>query len=267
MNESGAQLIPIAYPSVASLLVKPQAREHHLATATGFVVMFEGDAYLVTNFHVVSGRNGETGETLDKQTAAWPDRLVIMHNSQERAGDPWVWLERTELLYEDGGNPRWLEHPVHGSRVDVVALRLSDLGGVAVHPYDPWRAQHAMTPMAHSLSIVGFPFGVSYGGSLAIWVQGFIATERVVDFGNLPRFLVDSRTRRGQSGSPVIFYAGTGTYTDVNRSTCVEVGEYLEFVGVYSGRINEQSDLGFVWKASALQEILCGGIRGTAAAP
>jgi hypothetical protein len=35
-----------------------------------------------------------------------------------------------------------------------------------------------------------------------------------------------------------------------------------QFIGVYSGRINEQSDLGFVWKASALVDILNGQQRG-----
>ncbi|ALN80403.1 hypothetical protein LA76x_2270 [Lysobacter antibioticus] len=28
------------------------------------------------------------------------------------------------------------------------------------------------------------------------------------------------------------------------------------FLGVYSGRINAQSDLGFVWKASAVAELI-----------
>jgi hypothetical protein len=35
-----------------------------------------------------------------------------------------------------------------------------------------------------------------------------------------------------------------------------------QFVGVYSGRISEQSDLGFVWKVSALLDILDEHQRG-----
>jgi hypothetical protein len=36
----------------------------------------------------------------------------------------------------------------------------------------------------------------------------------------------------------------------------------VEVLGVYSGRINDQSDLGIVWKTSALKEILQNGVRG-----
>jgi hypothetical protein len=33
-------------------------------------------------------------------------------------------------------------------------------------------------------------------------------------------------------------------------------------LGVYSGRINNESDLGFVWKAAALTEIIDNGVPG-----
>ena len=34
------------------------------------------------------------------------------------------------------------------------------------------------------------------------------------------------------------------------------------FVGVYSGRLNEESDIGRVWKRRALVEVINGGKRG-----
>ena len=39
-------------------------------------------------------------------------------------------------------------------------------------------------------------------------------------------------------------------------------GPMVELLGVYSGRINKESDLGIVWKTSALTEILKNGVRG-----
>ena len=33
-------------------------------------------------------------------------------------------------------------------------------------------------------------------------------------------------------------------------------GQTTKFFGIYSGRINDQSDLGKVWKASAVAELL-----------
>ncbi len=40
-----------------------------------------------------------------------------------------------------------------------------------------------------------------------------------------------------------------------NGSTAV-IGEVIRFLGIYSGRINEESDLGIVWKATALSELV-----------
>jgi hypothetical protein len=40
-------------------------------------------------------------------------------------------------------------------------------------------------------------------------------------------------------------------------------GPVEQFLGVYSGRINDQSDLGIVWKSSALVEIVESGHRGS----
>jgi hypothetical protein len=46
--------------------------------------------------------------------------------------------------------------------------------------------------------------------------------------------------------------------------TVLRTGQQERFVGVYSGRINSESDLGIVWKKRALMEIIEGGRAGTA---
>jgi hypothetical protein len=46
-------------------------------------------------------------------------------------------------------------------------------------------------------------------------------------------------------------------------STAVFAGPVEQFVGVYSGRISDESDLGFVWKATAVRDIVDEGARGT----
>ncbi len=117
--------------------------------------------------------------------------------------------------------------------------------------------------VARGLSIVGFPFGITGGGGLGIWVQGSVATEPTLDFNGLPCFLIDSRTRPGQSGSPVIAYAAGGAVSMADGSTEIHGGPVEEFLGAYSGRINDQSDLGFVWKSAAVQEIVDKGARGS----
>ncbi len=253
----------ISRPSVVSLYIEPVTKGVVLSCGTGFTVQRDDVPYLVTNFHVVSGRRPDTGATLDPM-GRWPDALSIMHNAQAKLGK---WIPMVEPLYDGNGIPLWLEHPVHASQVDVVALPLTNLSDVQLETYDPWAATRGRMSMAGSLSVIGFPFGFAYAGSLATWVQGFVASEPQLDADGLPRFLIDSRTRPGQSGSPVILFNDTGVSVGVRGGIGVGVGLVEDFIGVYSGRINADSDLGYVWKASALRDIIEGQVRGTATAP
>ena len=113
------------------------------------------------------------------------------------------------------------------------------------------------------VSIIGFPFGETAAGQIAIWVRGSIATDMETDYGGLPCFLVDARTRQGQSGSPVIVYKGeSGTGRMSDGSITSGSGIMSNLLGVYSGRINAGSDLGQVWKTAAVIEILENGVLG-----
>jgi hypothetical protein len=168
------------------------------------------------------------------------------------------------MLYTPTGAPRWREHATHSRAVDVVALELTDVAGVAIYTHDPWAAGPGLAMAVTSgVSIIGFPFGLTGGGGLGVWVRGWIATEPSTDYNNRPCFLVDSRTRQGQSGSPVIIYESGGAVAMADGGTAIFSGPIEQFLGVYSGRINDQSDLGFVWKASAVREIVDSGAVGT----
>jgi hypothetical protein len=150
----------VARPSLVSLLIGPMHRETLLGRATGFVVERASTNYLVTNFHVVSGRRPGNLANVDP-LGAWPDRLAIMHHSTDGLGR---WEPHHEQLYDASGAPRWLEHPEHGHRVDVIALPLADLDRVAIFPHDPWCPPRAAMPMTTGLSVIGFPFGQTVGG-------------------------------------------------------------------------------------------------------
>lgn len=76
------------------------------------------------------------------------------------------------------------------------------------------------------------------------------------NFDNLPIQLIDCRTRQGQSGSPVIAYRAGGSVAMADGSSAIFTGPVERFIGIYSGRINAESDLGIVWKASAINELI-----------
>jgi len=83
-----------------------------------------------------------------------------------------------------------------------------------------------------------------------------MASEPDINFGNLPVFLIDCRSRQGQSGSAVIAYRRGGMVAMANGGSAAFGGPVYKFLGIYSGRINQESDLGIVWKASAIKELI-----------
>lgn len=163
------------------------------ANATGFIVNRDGVSQLVTNFHVVNGHHPKTLASLDR-TAVWPDTIRILHVASGAIGRR---IPKAEPLHDSEASPLWLEHARYGSRVDVVALPLTDLDGVAVYDYDPCQPGRAATQMAGRLRVVGFPFSNRDAGSMDTWVQGFIATETEFDADGLPQFLIHHYTGKG----------------------------------------------------------------------
>ena len=242
----------IAVPSVQSLFLELRFRGQVLGTATGFVVCGKHGYYLVTNRHNVTGRHQDTGKPLSKM-AGVPDEVAIQHNALGALGS---WTKTVEPLFTDS-IPRWYEHPRLGSKADFVALPLSQLAGIQIYPYDlanPGPPIHVGP--ADSVSVVGFPFGRSVAGYVAIWASGFLASEPDLDYDQLPVMLIDCRTRPGQSGSPVIAHRSGGMVPTIGGGSAVYSGPVTRFLGIYSGRIQHESDLGFVWKASALAELM-----------
>jgi len=233
------------------------ANENQLSTATAFVVEHNGP-HLITNYHVVAARNPITGDNLHP-SGAWPDEVIVLHNV---AGQLGAWQPRKEPVRNAAG-PLWLEHPTHGRRVDVVALPLTQLSGVKLHAHSLDKGVDLAIGVAQGVSIIGFPFGQTGGGLLGVWVQGTIATEPSINFDELPCFLVDSRTRPGQSGSPVLLYRDGGMIPMADGGVSMFAGPIEKLLGVYSGRINEQSDLGIVWRREVIAEIIDGGNRAS----
>jgi hypothetical protein len=66
-------------------------------------------------------------------------------------------------------------------------------------------------------------------------------------------FIIDATTKPGMSGSPVVARR-IGMY---QSSQAVNMGgSATRFLGVYSGRIHEQADIGMVWKPEVITAII-----------
>ncbi|WP_202908959.1 S1 family peptidase [Cognatilysobacter segetis] len=244
----------VQLPSVKSLLCEMRFGDRILSTGTGFVVRNGATAFLLTNRHNVTGRRNDSGELLSK-TGGVPDNIVIHHHVSGRLG---VWEARQEPLFALDGAPLWREHPLHGRRADVVALPLKNIEGVDLYPYELTDEPRIAVAPGDIVSVVGFPFGMSTGGMLPIWATGFVASEPQVgvNASDLPIFYIDCRSRQGQSGSAVIAHRSGGMVALEGGNSAVFDGPVTRLLGIYSGRVNAESDIGIVWRTSALHGLV-----------
>jgi Trypsin-like peptidase domain len=238
--------------SACSLWLETHALGKPLGGGTGFCVESGGKKFLITNWHVVSGRNSETGEILS-QMGALPDELVIRHHSLAGLGS---WVFRVQPLQTPTGSNAWNEHP-RGRAVDVVALPLdTQIPDTQFYPLSLDLADFDMlVQVAMPVSIIGFPFGLAAGGAWPIWKTGHIASDPDLDYDGRPAFLIDATTREGMSGSPVILRQ-YGGYATSKASMAIGGGPGTRFLGVYSGRIHDQAEIGRVWRPSVIRDIL-----------
>lgn len=241
--------------SAQSLMLSMRFNGNVVSTGTGFVVQTCLGLALITNRHNVTGKDQVTGKHLSP-TLAEPNEIAIHHLTESDAeGFLDIWVERVEPLFDETGNPLWVEHPKLGAKADFVLLLLSKTNAVSALPYDVDAGSNIALLPADTVSVIGFPFGLSAGGRLGVWATGFVASEPEIDYDKLPLILIDCRTRQGQSGSPVIAFR-TGQVTLRDRSAAFYTEPIFRFVGIYSGRVNKESDIGMVWKASAIKELI-----------
>ena len=238
--------------SACSLRLELRANGQPVSVATGFVVEAPGGRFLITNYHVLAGRNPDSSRPLSP-TGAIPDEVVITHHASSQVG---AWVQRAERLYSKEGKPRWKEHP-DGHRVDVAALPLESLdAAVAIYPFDLRLASaDVLVQVAMTVSIIGYPLGLATAGNWPIWKTGHIASDPDLDYDARPVFLIDATTRGGMSGSPVILRLHGG-YTTTRGSIVMNGMPATRFLGIYSGRIHSDAEIGRVWRPAAIEKIL-----------
>ena len=237
--------------SCRSLYLILRNDQHILGTATGFIVKKDNINYLITNWHVLSGRHPETNKIL--YSKGIPKQLLIWHHGKKLG----TWHLKSENLYNGSGEKRWKEHKL-GSKVDIVALPLEEIDNdIELYPLDLSLANTDMLPeVAMPVSIIGFPLGFSGAGRFPIWKTGHIASEPNLDYNGKPLFLIDATTRGGMSGSPVVLRLSGGFKTKDGGTIISQTGYTTLFIGVYSGRLPRDSEIGKVWRPRLISEIV-----------
>lgn len=241
-----------------------------LATSTGFCTESDGNTFLVTAWHCMSGRDpfGEH-KPLDKKTGALP-RAVRCFFPREKIG---VWTRNNFSLCDKDGVPKWVQHPRLGAQVDAAALKITPDADLLPRTVESKGnvEDFGLFP-GLDVFILGYPLNLSLGDPLGIWKRASIASEPGIDPLELPFFVVDATTTRGMSGSPVIAHS-FGTYVTNQRKVVGIDAMYSQFVGMYSDRLIDSviddpsgreaelnAHLGRVWKSTAIFDVVRNGV-------
>lgn len=247
---SSQERISIDPLSLQSLYLDLLFEKQKIGSATGFIVKWKNSNFLITSWHVLSGRNSRDNKIINPNGRI-PDEISIWNYMPELGR----WSQYFEKLYNLNKNPLWIEHP-KGRIIDVVALLLRSLDeNVKLFPFDLKLADTDMQPeVGMPVFIIGFPEGMTASGKLPIWKTGHIASEPNIDYNNTPSFLIDATTRGGMSGSPVVLKLNGGYRTKLGGIVMASSGFNMLFLGVYSSRFTSP-EIGLVWKPKVIIEL------------
>jgi|GEM_PF-1753224 len=235
-----------------------------IGNATGFFLKQDNNWFLVTNWHVLSGRdnNGQPR----RNDGAVPEKCRFYTASLVEGQLKWF---THEIALGDGldGTSTWYEHPVLGHRVDVAALILKNFNVKTVKDLlDPTgHSPNMFIDLGAEVFLPGFPLGLSAAGHMALWKRASVASSLEFGEGMNKFFYVDTATREGMSGSPCLAISNWRHY-DMDRETgkvkIVERPLSHRLLGIYSGRKNPsdqfEAQIGMVWRENLIFETISG---------
>jgi len=189
--------------SLTTAPIEQYFNDTRLGVATGFVWQAGNQPYLVTNWHVVTCQRFPTGENLHPQGGR-PNVLRVHFNIRAQE----FGKMRSDITIRDDDNrPRWLVGPHR--KVDIAVIPLP------IDPNDPMVNLHPINMLTTSdlgvfigldVFILGYPFGLQPPG-YPVWKRGSIASEPDLVSLTDDYLLVDTASRPGMSGGPVILAA------------------------------------------------------------
>ncbi|MCB1808667.1 MAG: hypothetical protein KDJ99_27015 [Candidatus Competibacteraceae bacterium] len=239
--------------SQAPLFTKMRFNSQELATGTSFFYRVKEQLFLISNWHNFSGRNANTTNPLSK-SGGLPNVVSCYLCLDEQ----YIKREWFDFPLQDDSTNFWYEHPELGHTVDIGALPVELPEKYKAICINKLPSSDLRLKVSSDVFVLGYPLGLTDTHGLPVWKRASVATEPGT---SLPRFLVDTATRPGMSGSPVI-HRFRGFYQHDESSSGLSgddwIGEGDSFVGIYSGRLGAsevEAQLGIVWKRHLIDEI------------
>lgn len=234
--------------------------ETPLGHGTGFMWKVRNQYYLVTNWHVLSMYDFFRQRNL-RDDAGRPNVLRALFNVSTGSFEKQRWAIR---IRDEDDKPLWLIHPCR--RVDVAVLpipfRPEELT-IALYPLNILANATLRINIGMDVFILGYPFKIE-PPAYPVWKRGSIASEPQLARITTDYFLVDTASRPGMSGAPVIRRSWTNHMEEPGVVALIDP-PLNRFIGVYSGRLptdhSYEAQLGLVWDASLIDEIIAGNVR------
>jgi len=215
--------------------------------------------YLIINWHVISALDLFTKKHL-LDGGSQPNRFrchFLIRIGQYES-------EPIDLpIRDEDDRPLWLIQVAQERRaIDLVALPLdyeSLKTKVTLLPVNELASGEIAVMIGMDVFILGYPFGSKPPG-FPVWKRGSIASEPDLVRLSTGYYLVDTTSRPGMSGSPVILRSWSNHILESNMWTISNDHLPIDrIIGVYSGRLRpEDAQIGIVWHVEYIDEIIDG---------
>lgn len=240
---------------------------------TGFHYRGPDDTtWLVTNWHVLTGRRPDDPGSLLPNYPQSPDRIQVTMATKIKGS----FTKPLELDLYQSGKPIWSEYKrSEGIDLAAIPIELPDFAAT-VTVQDFARDNETTLEPGIDVVLIGFPFEQTVDYPFPIWKRAMVASEPGFLILGAPQLLIDTPGVPGMSGSPVYRSAmglavtseqyqaiknfeknGIGALDLVKTLSFEQLtdrGITLEFVGVYAGATGDQRlqhlNLGRVFMAS-----------------
>ena len=231
--------------SLTTVPVQQFANGKPMKSATAFVWKQGPQHYLITNWHVVTGRDARTGEL---ETPVRPEMLRCLFNVRVGTFGKQQW---DITIRDDTGCPHWLINPGGGRAIDVVALPIPMTGNepaMDMYPINTLLSKPLRINIGMDVFVLGYPFGAD-PPAFPVWKRGSIASEPDLVRMTTGYYLIDTASRPGMSGAPVILQNWTNDFV-AGGIRAINDRPATNLIGVYSGRLTadkSEAQIGMVW--------------------
>jgi Trypsin-like peptidase domain len=240
---------------------------------TGFVYRLDGRLYLVTAWHVLSGRDFFTRK-LNPQGLI-PSTIRFFAPAFRQQGEALEIRSESIILDLTAGGQDILGSPPEpfGFPVDVAVAKLpltttkaGEFTSKGLNDFSWGFEARTRSPIQSMIGadifVLGYPLGTYEGLRTPLWKRGILASEPCFEIFPRGAFLVDVNSAVGMSGGPIVRRVATFTADNKDEGIIQEIYDEA-LIGIYSGRALSASEssfvLGYGWPIDMVHKIIAEG--------